>query len=39
MKTSMMHNGHEFVDLGLSVNWAISNLGAQYPEGSRTLLL
>lgn len=32
MNISMMHNGHEFVDLGLSVNWAISNLGTQYPE-------
>lgn len=27
-----MHNGHEFVDLGLSVNWAVSNIGAKYPE-------
>ena len=29
---SIMHNGHEFVDLGLSVNWAVSNIGAKYPE-------
>lgn len=28
----MLHNGHEFVDLGLSVNWAVSNIGAKYPE-------
>ena len=26
------HNGHEFVDLGLSVKWATCNIGADYPE-------
>ena len=26
------HHGHEYVDLGLSVKWAISNLGASCPE-------
>jgi serine/threonine protein kinase len=26
------HNGHEYVDLGLSVKWAICNVGADYPE-------
>ena len=26
------HNGHEYVDLGLSVKWADSNLGASAPE-------
>lgn len=26
MNTSMMHNGHEFVDLGLSVNWELAIL-------------
>lgn len=25
-------NGHEYVDLGLSVKWAICNVGASYPE-------
>ena len=27
-------NGFDFVDLGLSVNWAVSNLGASTPLGS-----
>ena len=27
-----MHNGHEWVDLGLSVLWATSNVGASKPE-------
>ncbi len=26
------HNGYEFVDLGLSVNWATFNVGATKPE-------
>ena len=26
------HNGHEYVDLGLSVKWATCNVGAQNPE-------
>lgn len=26
-------NGHEYVDLGLSVNWATCNVGAESPEG------
>ena len=26
------HNGHEFVDLGLSVKWATCNVGAMSPE-------
>lgn len=25
-------NGHEYVDLGLSVKWATCNIGAEYPE-------
>ena len=29
---SMMHNGHEYVDLGLSVKWATCNVGANKPE-------
>ena len=28
----MMHNGHEYVDLGLSVKWATCNVGANKPE-------
>ena len=28
----IMHNGHEYVDLGLSVKWATCNLGASMPE-------
>ena len=27
-----MHNGHEYVDLGLSVKWATCNVGASKPE-------
>ena len=27
-----MENGHEYVDLGLSVNWATCNIGADMPE-------
>jgi hypothetical protein len=27
-----LHNGHEFVDLGLSVKWATCNMGASKPE-------
>ncbi|MBO4560567.1 MAG: Ig-like domain-containing protein [Bacteroidaceae bacterium] len=30
---SEMHNGHEFVDLGLSVKWATCNVGSLVPEG------
>ncbi len=26
------YNGHEYVDLGLSVKWATCNVGANYPE-------
>ena len=26
------HNGHEWVDLGLSVKWATCNVGADFPE-------
>ena len=26
------HNGHEYVDLGLSVKWATCNVGATKPE-------
>lgn len=28
------HNGHEYVDLGLSVKWADMNIGAEKPEDS-----
>ena len=28
------HNGHEYVDLGLSVKWATCNVGANKPEGN-----
>ena len=28
-----MENSHEYVDLGLSVNWATCNVGADKPEG------
>ena len=27
-----MHNGHEYVDLGLSVKWATCNIGAKQPK-------
>ncbi len=30
---SNMENGHEYVDLGLSVKWATMNIGATTPEG------
>ena len=30
--TKGMHNGHEYVDLGLSVKWATCNIGAYKPE-------
>ncbi len=31
--TTGEHNGHEWVDLGLSVKWATCNLGASKPHG------
>ena len=31
-KISGMNNGHEYVDLGLSVKWATCNVGAKSPE-------
>jgi hypothetical protein len=31
-ETSGMENGHEWVDLGLSVKWATCNVGAMQPE-------
>ena len=31
-KEQSSHNGHEYVDLGLSVKWATCNVGAQNPE-------
>ena len=31
-KAQPSHNGHEYVDLGLSVKWATCNVGAQSPE-------
>ena len=31
-KDQSFHNGHEYVDLGLSVKWATCNVGAQSPE-------
>lgn len=31
-KDQSSHNGHEYVDLGLSVKWATCNVGAQNPE-------
>lgn len=30
---SGVHNGYEYVDMGLSVKWATLNIGAQQPEG------
>ena len=30
--TNQSHNGHEYVDLGLSVKWATCNVGANSPE-------
>ena len=32
LPTKEMHNGHEYVDLGLSVKWATCNLGANDAE-------
>ena len=32
MNIPIIHNDHAYVDLGLSVNWATSNIGAIYPE-------
>lgn len=29
---TITHQGHEFIDLGLSVNWATCNIGANTPE-------
>lgn len=31
-KDQTIYNGHEYVDLGLSVKWATCNVGAQNPE-------
>ena len=31
-KGSGSHNGHEYIDLGLSVKWATCNIGASKPE-------
>ena len=31
-KKKMIINGHEAVDLGLSVKWAACNIGASKPE-------
>ena len=33
-KDHCFHNGHEFVDLGLSVKWATCNVGAEKPENN-----
>ena len=33
-KDQCFHNGHEFVDLGLSVKWATCNVGAEKPENN-----
>ena len=33
LSTTGTHNGHEYVDLGLSVKWATCNVGASSPEG------
>ena len=33
LATTGTHNGHEWVDLGLSVKWATCNLGASSPKG------
>lgn len=32
LKAQQYHNGHEYVDLGLSVKWATCNIGATSPE-------
>lgn len=34
LKSPKFHNGHEYVDLGLSVMWAKCNVGASSPEQS-----
>ena len=31
-ETNIIINGHEAVDLGLSVKWATCNVGAESPE-------
>ncbi|MBR2475425.1 MAG: RICIN domain-containing protein, partial [Bacteroidaceae bacterium] len=31
--TTAVYNGHEYIDLGLSVKWATCNVGATTPEG------
>ena len=31
--TAGTENGHDYVDLGLSVKWATCNIGATTPEG------
>ena len=33
LQRNNVENGHEYVDLGLSVNWATCNVGAIAPEG------
>ena len=33
-QNELVHNGHEYVDLGLSVKWATCNVGATKPEDS-----
>ncbi|MBR4963409.1 MAG: hypothetical protein IKY54_05855 [Muribaculaceae bacterium] len=33
LEPAQKHNGHEYVDLGLSVKWATCNVGATTPEG------
>lgn len=32
LKAQQYHNGHQYVDLGLSVKWATCNVGADSPE-------
>lgn len=32
LPTSNTHNGHTYIDLGLSVLWAVCNIGAESPE-------
>ncbi|MBQ0103940.1 MAG: hypothetical protein KBS99_07205 [Prevotellaceae bacterium] len=34
VQSNAPNNGHEYVDLGLSVKWATCNVGAVYPEDS-----
>ena len=38
-QTSGHHNGHEWVDLGLSVKWATCNVGAVREEGVGTVVI